>query len=89
MKTAISVPDATYEQVEHAALRHGMNRSQFYARAAEHYIAYLDSADLTASIDAAIEALHDAAEADESTVFAVAAGHHTLSSETPSDDESW
>jgi predicted DNA-binding protein len=70
MKTAISVPDETYERAEHAARKHGMNRSQFYARAADRYAAELESADLTAAIDVVV----DAANADESTQFAKAAG---------------
>lgn len=70
MKTAISVPDETFERVERAARRHGMNRSQFYAAAAERYVAELDSADLTAAVDAVVET----ANSDTSAGFAVAAG---------------
>lgn len=74
MKTAISVPDGTYERVERVAKKHGMNRSQFYARAAERYAAELESSDLTAAIDAAV----DAANVDESIHFARAAGRETI-----------
>lgn len=74
MKTAISVPDETYDRAERAARRHGMNRSQFYAAAAQRYIAELDSADLTDAVDAVVEA----ANTDTSARFAVAAGSQLL-----------
>ena len=56
MKTAIAVPDATFNRVEHRAKALGMSRSEFYSRAAEHYLAELDREGLTARIDAAIAA---------------------------------
>lgn len=74
MKTAISVPDETYTRVEQLAKKHGLNRSQFYAEAAARYAIELESADLTSAIDAAI----DAADADDSGRFAVAASSHLL-----------
>lgn len=74
MKTAISVPDDTYDRAERAARRHGMNRSQFYAAAAERFVAELDSADLTDAVDAMAEA----ANSDTSGRFAVAAGGQLL-----------
>lgn len=70
VKTAISVPDEIFARVERVAARHGMNRSQFYAVAASRYADELESSDLTAAIDAVV----DAANADESTWFAVDAG---------------
>lgn len=81
MKTAISVPDATYERVERLAKLHGMNRSQFYSTAAERYADELESAELTAAIDA----VADVVNADTSTRFAVAAGHR-INSDT---DDEW
>lgn len=57
MKTAISLPDHTAERFDHIAQKHGMTRSEFYRRAAEHYADELADADLTAQIDAAIEAV--------------------------------
>ena len=81
VKTAISVPDQTYDRAERAAKKHGMNRSQFYSAAAERYAAELESADLTAAIDAAVEQ----ANADGSTRFAVAAGARLLRGT----DEEW
>lgn len=74
MKTAISVPDETYERAERAAKRHGMNRSQFYAAAADRYAKDLESADLTAAIDAVV----DVANADESTLAAAEASRRSL-----------
>jgi predicted DNA-binding protein len=80
MKTAISVPDETYDRIEQVAKKHGMNRSQFYATAADRYATELESGDLTAAIDVVI----DAANADESTLFAIEAGRKVL---TGVDDE--
>ncbi len=74
MKTAISVPDETYERAERAARMHGMNRSQFYAKAAERYVAELESSDLTDAVDAVVEA----ANTDNSARFAVAASAQLL-----------
>lgn len=36
VKTAISLPDDTFQRVEAAAKRLGVSRSEFFARAAEH-----------------------------------------------------
>jgi hypothetical protein len=71
VKTAISVPDETFDRAERLAKKHGMNRSQFYSTAADRYADELESADITAAIDAVV----DTANTDESTQFAVAAGH--------------
>ena len=54
MKTAISVPDSTFARVEQAAARLGVSRSEFYARAAEHWLAELESSTITNEIDAAL-----------------------------------
>lgn len=55
MKTAISVPDADFQRFEHVAARHGMNRSEFYRRAAELFADELEGAsELTALADAVI-----------------------------------
>lgn len=70
MKTAVSVPDETYARAERLAKAHGLNRSQFYAAAVKRYADELESADLTAAIDAAV----DDVNADGSTDFAVHAG---------------
>ena len=81
VKTAISVPDETFDRAERLAKRHGMNRSQFYATAAAWYAEELESADLTDAIDAVV----DAVNTDESTSFAVGAGRRVLEGV----DEEW
>jgi predicted DNA-binding protein len=57
MKTAISLPDQAAERFDRVAQRHGMTRSEFYRRAAEHYADELADAELTVQIDAAIDAV--------------------------------
>jgi len=69
VKTAISVPDETFARVESTAARLGVSRSEFFRRAAEHWLAALEDADTTAAIDEALDgveqshALTDAAAA--------------------------
>ena len=76
MKTAISVPDEAYERIEKVAKKYGMNRSQFYAKAADRYASELESSDFTAAIDVVIEAT----DGDESAQFAIEAARKTFSS---------
>ncbi len=57
MKTAISLPDQAAERFDRIAQRHGMTRSEFYRRAAEHYADELANADLTVQIDDAIDSV--------------------------------
>lgn len=54
MKTAISLPDETFRRVETAAKRLGVSRSEFFARAAERWLAALDDAATTEAIDRAL-----------------------------------
>jgi metal-responsive CopG/Arc/MetJ family transcriptional regulator len=54
VKTAISIPDATFERVEASAARLGVSRSEFFTRAAERWIADLEDAETTAAIDAVL-----------------------------------
>jgi metal-responsive CopG/Arc/MetJ family transcriptional regulator len=62
MKTAISIPDATFTRVEATAARLGVSRSEFFARAAERWIADLEDAQTTAAIDAVLSDVeHDGA----------------------------
>ena len=75
MKTAISVPDETYAQVERSAERLGVTRSEFYARAARYYLEHLERQSLTDEINAALELAGD----DDSVATAVAAGRRRLS----------
>lgn len=55
MKTAISVPDETFERVERRAAELGVSRSQFYATAAARYLHDLERSSLTAKINEALE----------------------------------
>lgn len=65
MKTAISVPDATFARVEAAASRLGVSRSEFYARAAERWLVELDDEGTTAAINRALEGI----DAEENREF--------------------
>lgn len=62
MKTAISVPDDTFHRVEQAAKRLGVSRSEFYARAAQIWLATLDEDDTTAAINEAVAHVGDERE---------------------------
>lgn len=69
MKTAISLPDATFARVDAAAGRLGISRSEVFARAAERYLDDLDADSVTDRINAVLAAAggtdqsnHDAAE---------------------------
>jgi metal-responsive CopG/Arc/MetJ family transcriptional regulator len=59
MKTAISLPEEVFAQLDEAARRAGMNRSEFFRVAGLRFAADLAAADVTASIDAYIEATGD------------------------------
>lgn len=58
-----------------------MSRSEFFSRAALHYLAELDETSLTARIDAALLVAPD----DETTAAVVQAGRRALLG----DDEQW
>jgi metal-responsive CopG/Arc/MetJ family transcriptional regulator len=77
MKTAISVPDDTYDQATALAKQHGMSRSEFFARAARKYAEELSGTALTDQIDEALAA----AGSDDSTRAATAAGRDRLAAE--------
>jgi len=81
MKTAISVPDETYERASRRAGDLGMSRSEFFARAAERYLDELDAQSLTTQIDDALDRL---GAPDDTAADAVAAGHRLLAD---TDDE--
>ncbi len=55
-KTAISVPDDTFERVERRTRELGWSRSEFYSRAAAQLLDALNADNITAEIDAAIVA---------------------------------
>jgi metal-responsive CopG/Arc/MetJ family transcriptional regulator len=55
MRTAISVPDETFQRVEQAVKRLGVSRSQFYVRAAQRWLDALEHEDTTDAINLAID----------------------------------
>lgn len=75
VKTAISLPDDTYEQASSRAAELGISRSEFFARAARRYLDELASQSLTQQIDEALQA------ADDSNAAAAAAGHSHLAAQ--------
>lgn len=75
MKTAISVPDETFNAATRRAHELGMSRSEFFSIAARRYLDDLDRQSITEQVD---EALH-LTGGNESTA-AVAAGRRRLSS---------
>lgn len=75
MKTAISLPDETFDRASQRAVALGLSRSEFFARAAQHYLDELDASSISRQIDEALERL-DASE--DSTAEAVVAGHRLL-----------
>jgi predicted DNA-binding protein len=81
VKTAISVPDETYERASRRAGDLGISRSEFFARAAQRYLDELDALSLTRQVDDALDRL---GAPDDTAVDAVAAGHRLLAE---TDDE--
>jgi len=79
MKTAISVPDETFNRVERTTRCLGVTRSEFYARAARYYLDHLEEESLTNEINAALDVIDGM---DDSTAIAVAAGRRRLESNT-------
>ena len=77
MKTAISVPDDTFERVSKRARELGMSRSELFSRAAARYLDELDAESTTCRIDLAVPAF---GQRDDSVADAVAAGHRVLAS---------
>ena len=69
MKTAISLPDDTFERVDRAAKQLGISRSEFFARAAERWLAALEDHQTTAAISSALAGRpHDTAFTDADAV---------------------
>lgn len=75
MKTAISVPDETFDRASRRAKTLGLSRSEFFARAADNYLDELDAHSVTQQIDAALAVC---SASDESNAAAVAAAHGFL-----------
>ncbi len=67
MKTAISLPDTTFERVQRAAQELGVSRSAFFARAAERWLDDLENDRTTEAINQAI------ADVPQDTAFTDAA----------------
>ena len=76
VKTAISLPDDTYEQATRRAAELGISRSEFFARAARRYLDELASHSLTQQIDEALQAADD-----DSNSAAAAAGRSYLAAQ--------
>ena len=51
MKTAISVPDATFREAERFATRFGLSRSELYSRAVRQYVLEHGREGVTAALD--------------------------------------
>lgn len=79
MKTAISVPDETYERASRRAQNLGISRSKFFSLAAARYLDELDAGSATRQIDLALDML---AQADDSAMDAVNVGHRVLADAT-------
>ena len=77
MKTAISLPDATFTAATRRAAELGISRSEFFAVAARRYLDELDSRSTTAQIDEALDDL----SADDSATVAAVAGRDRLSAQ--------
>jgi predicted DNA-binding protein len=75
MKTAISLPDETFNRVSRRATDLGMSRSEFFAKAATRYLDELDASSLTSQID---EAISQAGGTDDSSRAAVDSGRDRL-----------
>jgi hypothetical protein len=81
MKTAISLPDDTYEQATRQAAELGISRSEFFARAARNYLDQLAVQSLTRQINEALQGAPDASNA----AAAAAAGRRYLAAQ----DDDW
>ena len=74
MKTAISVPDDTFDEATKRASELGISRSEFFTRAARRYLDELASRSLTEQVNDALQA----AGSDDSAAAAAAAGRKLL-----------
>jgi metal-responsive CopG/Arc/MetJ family transcriptional regulator len=74
VKTAISIPDETFERADRQAAALGVSRSELYTTAVQRYLDQLEEESLVAGINAAV----DLVGGDESSDAAVAMGRRTL-----------
>ena len=79
VKTAISLPEETFEQATRRAAELGISRSEFFARAARIYLDQLAAHSVTQQIDEAL-----AAAGDDDSSAAAAAGRRYLA-----DQDEW
>lgn len=84
MKTAISVPDETFQRAEQQAAELGITRSEFFSRAAQRYLTELEGESITRQMDAALAAEAANGIEDDSNAWAATAGRRLLSA---SDDD--
>ena len=73
MKTAVSIPDDTFERAERLARRNRRSRSEVYAAALDEYVARHAPDEVTDTMDRVCEETGDGVDA-----FLVAAGRHAL-----------
>jgi Arc/MetJ family transcription regulator len=74
MKTAISVPDDTFEQATRRAAELGISRSEFFSRAVRRYLDELASRSLTEQVNQALTVAGD----DDSAAAAAHVGRGRL-----------
>lgn len=75
MKTAISVPEETFDRATRRAEELGISRSALFTEAAQRYLDELDSASITEQVDRALGYLESP---EESAADAVSEGHRVL-----------
>ena len=78
LKTAISVPDDTYERVPRRARGLGMSRLERFSRAAARYLDELDAASVTRQIDLVVATFGQRDDSGADADAAAAAGHRVL-----------
>lgn len=77
MKTAISIPDDTFDRASRRAQQLGISRSEFFTTAARRYLEDLDRQSLTARIDQALDLVGEDADSE----LAVGSGRSLLAQE--------
>lgn len=75
MKTAVSVPDELFAEVERIAQRTGRSRSAVYAEALREYVARHAPDEVTAAINRVMAEIGETAEEDQ---FVAEAARRTL-----------
>lgn len=78
MKTAISIPDAIFEEAERLARRIKRSRSELYSRALADYLARHSSDRVTEAMDRTVEALADGVGKSGADEFVASASRKIL-----------